>query len=145
MNAQWTCKIPTLMASGLLCLAGCGGSSGGPDTGELSLKITDMPIDYAEEVEHMKVLIVGGGGNDQLYGGNQADMLEGGADDDTLYGGADNDVLDGGGENDVLYGEIGDDVLAGFTGNDVCYAVDEESGTKYYVLTDEEVLAAIGR
>lgn len=26
----------------------------------------------------------------------------------------------------------------GFTGNDVCYAVDEESGTKYYVLTDEE-------
>jgi hypothetical protein len=29
-------------------------------------------------------------------------------------------------------------VAFGFTGNNVCYAVDEESGTKYYVLTDEE-------
>lgn len=29
-------------------------------------------------------------------------------------------------------------VAFGFKGNDVCYAVDEESGTKYYVLTDEE-------
>ena len=30
------------------------------------------------------------------------------------------------------------DVAFGFKGNDVCYAVDEESGTKYYVLTDKE-------
>ena len=30
------------------------------------------------------------------------------------------------------------EVAFGFTGNDVCYAVDEESGTKYYVLTDKE-------
>lgn len=29
-------------------------------------------------------------------------------------------------------------VAFGFTGHDVCYAVDEESGSKYYVLTDEE-------
>ena len=29
-------------------------------------------------------------------------------------------------------------VAFGFTGNDVCYAVDEDSGSKYYVLTDEE-------
>jgi hypothetical protein len=29
-------------------------------------------------------------------------------------------------------------VAFGFTGNDVCYAVDEESGSKYYVLTDKE-------
>ena len=29
-------------------------------------------------------------------------------------------------------------IAFGFKGNDVCYAVDEESGTKYYVLTDEE-------
>jgi hypothetical protein len=39
-----------LMAAGLFGLAGCGGSGGSPDTGELSLKITDMPIDHAEEV-----------------------------------------------------------------------------------------------
>lgn len=29
-------------------------------------------------------------------------------------------------------------VAFGFTGNDVCYVVDEENGSKYYVLTDEE-------
>jgi hypothetical protein len=29
-------------------------------------------------------------------------------------------------------------VAFGFTGNDVCYVVDEDSGSKYYVLTDEE-------
>lgn len=49
MITKWNCKIPTLMAAGLFVLAGCGGSSS-PETGELSLKITDMPIDDAEEV-----------------------------------------------------------------------------------------------
>lgn len=29
-------------------------------------------------------------------------------------------------------------VAFGFTGNDVCHAVDEERGSKYYVLTDKE-------
>jgi len=29
-------------------------------------------------------------------------------------------------------------IAFGFIGNDVCYAVDEESGSKYYVLTDTE-------
>ncbi|MFH1176807.1 MAG: hypothetical protein V1750_05315 [Acidobacteriota bacterium] len=35
-------------------------------------------------------------------------------------------------------GEKYADIAFGFTGKDVCYAVDEESGTKYYVLTDKE-------
>jgi len=30
------------------------------------------------------------------------------------------------------------DVAFGFAGKNVCYAVDEESGSKYYVLTDKE-------
>ncbi len=43
----------------------------------------------------------------------------------------------------VKFGAVNDGaetqkVAFGFTGNDVCYAVDEESGTKYYVLTDKE-------
>ena len=29
-------------------------------------------------------------------------------------------------------------VAVGFTGHDVCYVVDEDSGSKYYVLTDQE-------
>ena len=35
-------------------------------------------------------------------------------------------------------GDEAQQVAFGFTGNEVCYAVDEESGTKYYVLTDKE-------
>lgn len=35
-------------------------------------------------------------------------------------------------------GESRQAVFFGFAGEDVCYAVDEESGTKYYVLTDKE-------
>jgi hypothetical protein len=50
MIAKRTCKVPALMATGFVVLAGCGGSSDSPDAGELSLKITDMPIDDAEEV-----------------------------------------------------------------------------------------------
>ena len=50
MIAKWICRIPALMATGFVVLAGCGGSSDSPDAGELSLKITDMPIDDAEEV-----------------------------------------------------------------------------------------------
>lgn len=38
----------------------------------------------------------------------------------------------------VNEGSDSQEVWFGFTGNDVCYAVDEESGTKYYVLTDKE-------
>jgi hypothetical protein len=38
----------------------------------------------------------------------------------------------------VNEGEAAQQVAFGFIGNDVSYAVDEESGTKYYVLTDEE-------
>lgn len=38
----------------------------------------------------------------------------------------------------VNKGDAKQEVWFGFTRSDVCYAVDEESGTKYYVLTDKE-------
>ncbi len=38
----------------------------------------------------------------------------------------------------VNEGESKKKIWFGFTGKNVCYAVDEENGTKYYVLTDKE-------
>jgi len=49
MNKQRTIRIFTLIATGLLGLAGCGGS-GGESTGTLNIGLTDGPIDSAEAV-----------------------------------------------------------------------------------------------
>ena len=53
--------------------------------------------------------IIGGAGDDQLSGNDQANYLEGGAGEDFLSGGAGEDVLVGG---------LGDDVLSGGAGRD---------------------------
>ncbi len=62
--------------------------------------------------------LVGGEGDDRLYGQDDADTLEGGSGNDTLDGGIDDDSLDGGAGNDSLIGGDGADLLAGGTGND---------------------------
>jgi Ca2+-binding RTX toxin-like protein len=56
--------------------------------------------------------IVGGNGNDYLYGTSADDSIYGQAGNDNLYGLAGNDILDGG---------TGADVMAGGTGNDRYY------------------------
>lgn len=53
--------------------------------------------------------LIGGAGNDQLYGQD---------DDDTLDGGIGNDTLDGGIDDDSLIGGAGDDILTGGQGDD---------------------------
>jgi Ca2+-binding RTX toxin-like protein len=60
----------------------------------------------------------GGTQNDVLYGDAGADRLIGGTGDDQLFGGADADLLEGGTGADVLEGGAGDDVLTGGTGAD---------------------------
>ena len=54
--------------------------------------------------------LIGGTGNDQLFGGNG---------DDTLQGAAGNDLLSGGNGDDTLIGGSGVDVMLGGRGNDV--------------------------
>jgi len=61
----------------------------------------------------------GGGGNDQLYGGNGNDLLQGGLGLDQLFGGAGNDTLNGGEEDDLLVGGKGADALNGGEGFDI--------------------------
>ncbi len=64
-------------------------------------------------------VLVGGGGDDTIYGFNLKDDLSGGLGNDTLYGGSDNDVLFGEDGNDNLYGEQGNDYMDGGAGNDI--------------------------
>jgi Ca2+-binding RTX toxin-like protein len=79
---------------------------------------------YGNELDN---LLVGGGGNDTLYGldgndtfhGNGGDDLVGGFDgNDTLYGEAGIDTLYGDNGDDTLYGGDGNDTLYGYFGND---------------------------
>jgi Ca2+-binding RTX toxin-like protein len=62
---------------------------------------------------------VGGGGDDQVYGGDGDDILAGGAGDDGVYGGEGDDVIDGQSDDDHLSGGEGDDQVYGGNGNDV--------------------------
>lgn len=71
--------------------------------------------------------LVGGNGNDDLFGSAAAETLRGnngndslraGSNVDSLYGGNGNDRLDGGAGNDKLYGDNGDDRLIGGLGDD---------------------------
>lgn len=55
--------------------------------------------------------LVGGAGNDRIYGQDDSDTLEGGLGNDTLDGGIDNDTLIGGAGDDQLTGGQGDDVF----------------------------------
>ncbi len=70
--------------------------------------------------------IIGGQGNDTLWGSPRADRLNGGPGDDVIHGGDGDDVLIGGDGNDTLYGENGDDTFLATNdtssdGNDVIY------------------------
>ena len=62
--------------------------------------------------------MIGGLGDDRLYGSLGADDLSGGEGNDFLNGGADDDTLDGGEGNDFLNGYTGNDTIDGGTGDD---------------------------
>lgn len=66
-------------------------------------------------------LLAGGGGSDDLRGQGGNDVLDGGASFDFLYGGLGNDKLYGGDSFDYLYGEQNDDTVYGGAGNDQIY------------------------
>ncbi len=60
--------------------------------------------------KQFSVLADGGAGNDEIWGGWNADLLRGGAGNDQLFGEA---------GHDTLLGEEGNDTLGGGTGNDL--------------------------
>jgi Ca2+-binding RTX toxin-like protein len=66
-------------------------------------------------------VMVGGNGDDVIFGYATNDNLTGLAGSDRLYGAAGNDMLDGGDGTDYLEGGAGDDTLIGGAGNDELY------------------------
>jgi len=62
--------------------------------------------------------VLGGGGDDALYGGAGVDIFRGGAQNDRLFGSGGNDMLAGDAGNDVLDGGQGNDGLYGGAGTD---------------------------
>lgn len=69
-------------------------------------------------------VLSGNAGNDTLLGYSGNDSIHGGDDSDFLYGGDDNDSLDGGTGNDRLYGENGHDTLSSSAGSNRFYGED---------------------
>ncbi|MCH8829069.1 MAG: peroxidase, partial [Planctomycetes bacterium] len=65
------------------------------------------------------IVINGGPGNDQLFGGPGDDRIDGGSGNDRIFGGAGDDQLSGGSGNDRIFGQDGDDIIDGGTGRDV--------------------------
>jgi Ca2+-binding RTX toxin-like protein len=68
--------------------------------------------------------LVGGSGNDTLYGYATADTLDGLLGNDILFGLGGNDTLNGGDNDDLLDGGTGMDTMLGGAGNDT-YVVDD--------------------
>ena len=60
--------------------------------------------------------------DDTMIGGKGNDILYGKDGDDELFGGDDNDYLSGDAGNDYLYGGAGHDDLRGYDGNDILFA-----------------------
>ncbi|QXH48832.1 LapA family giant adhesin [Pseudomonas xanthosomatis] len=63
--------------------------------------------------------LLGGAGNDIIFGQGGNDYLDGGKGNDILLGGTGNDTLLGGEGNDLLFGGAGNDTLIGGKGNDI--------------------------
>lgn len=98
---------------------------GGDGADRLDGQNTSTPI--LAEGEAGADQLSGGGGDDQLHGGNGSDTLRGNGGDDWLLGGNGNDTLSGGSGRDVLEGWAGDDRLVGGGGRDA-YVVEADDG-----------------
>lgn len=63
--------------------------------------------------------LIGGGGEDVIYGETGIDTLLGGGNNDFIDGGSGDDKISGGLGNDILHGRLDDDIILGDGGNDI--------------------------
>ncbi|MEM8678033.1 MAG: PKD domain-containing protein [Planctomycetota bacterium] len=81
---------------------------GSPGSDEWGIAIGD----YQQGGTNTQLIIQGGAGHDQLFGGARDDSVDGGPGDDLLMGGSGNDQIDGVGGTDTIYGNY-DGTFAG--------------------------------
>lgn len=91
------------------------GHAGGADSDQI---VQSEPIRTIRDAPNSDGLLIGGDGQDWLFGGAGNDILLGGDGDDRLIGGADRDRLLGEGGNDELIGGHGRDYAWGGDGDD---------------------------
>jgi Ca2+-binding RTX toxin-like protein len=87
--------------------------TGGPAltaTGQCADSDGDALLTEADKLMNVQHLI-GGAGDDSLYGHTADDIIEGGAGGDDIHGGAGTDALYGDADDDSLFGDAGDDHL----------------------------------
>lgn len=99
---------------------GAGGTAADAATGDT--------VDYRVRTEALVLRITGtavsgeSGENDTIS--TDIEKLIGGSGNDALWGSSANNTLDGGGGDDILHGQAGDDALIGGDGNDTMYGED---------------------
>ncbi|MCW5698245.1 MAG: hypothetical protein KIT00_00190 [Rhodospirillales bacterium] len=76
----------------------------------------DDSISFEEDLAVARVL--GGSGNDSIFGTEFDDRLNGNNGNDDVFGGNGDDTIIGGRDDDVLRGEAGDDLIRGGQGSD---------------------------
>ncbi len=101
--------------------------SGLPESGEPGENDT-----IGNDIENL----VGGSGDDTLWGSTASNRLNGGPGNDVIHGLAGNDVLIGGDGNDTLYGDAGDDTFLATNatstdGDDVIFCGDGQDTLDY--------------
>ncbi len=89
---------------------------------ELVVHAGDQADDVTSFLESLGVTLVGGAGDDSLYGGGANDTLEGDEGADFLSGGGGNDTLTGSSGHDRLFGGPGNDSIEGRGGADLVNA-----------------------
>lgn len=82
------------------------------------LDVDKVDNSYLSDYIENGVILIGGGGNDTIVGGDTEDIL---------YGGDDNDYVTGGGEYDVLYDGDGQDILEGGDDDDYILSNDGDA------------------
>lgn len=86
---------------------------GGNDSITIEAQFTEAP--------NAGATLVGGDGNDTIFGSSSADSIAGDDGADNLSGGSGNDTIVGGLGNDTMHGDAGNDQLLGGPGADLMY------------------------